>query len=210
MAISAPSNLSIENTIKYELTLGWDSVSGASKYKIHRAQSSGLARSDYTVVGTTTETEYTDPELQGGEKYYYRVTAHDGSESSYVSAEVSAVTPLPAPEGLSISNLTSSSVDCSWVSMSDASQVVYLTNEDTNTGPTDISGQLSSGTNSYSLTGLDEDTTYTVSVRAETDHVTSEDETLTFDIQSGNTKTKSSPFSESNLYENAGTLIITD
>lgn len=209
MAVSAPSNLTIQNNIKYELTLDWDFVSGATKYFIYRAEQSGSSKSDYTKVAQTTNSSYTDPELQSGEKYYYRVTAYDGSESG-LSSEVATTVPLPAPEGLSISNIESYSVDLSWVSMSDAPQRVYLTNEDENTGPNDVSGELSATTESYSLTSLDSDTTYTVSIRAETAHTSSEDETLTFDIQSGETKTKTTPFSESDLYENAGTLTITD
>lgn len=76
--LSAPSNVHFnDTTTEDELTLDWDEVSNASGYFVYRAQSSGSSTSDYTQVADVTSPPYTETGLEDGEKYYYRVSAHD-------------------------------------------------------------------------------------------------------------------------------------
>lgn len=76
--LSAPTNLAVtDDTVEDELTLDWDEVSNASSYNVYRAQSSGSTKSDYTLVAEPTSPPYTDTNLEDGERFYYRVSAHD-------------------------------------------------------------------------------------------------------------------------------------
>ena len=50
----------------------WDAVDGAGKYYIYR---SGTRNGTYTLLGTTTATNYTDSKANAGYTYYYKVQA---------------------------------------------------------------------------------------------------------------------------------------
>ena len=50
----------------------WDAVDGAGKYYIYR---SGTKNGTYTLLGTTTATNYTDSKANAGYTYYYKVQA---------------------------------------------------------------------------------------------------------------------------------------
>lgn len=77
-APSAPTNVHFNDTqTEDELTLDWDSVSGAAGYYVYRSQSSGTSKSDYTQVADVTSPPYTDAGLKDGERYYYRVSSYD-------------------------------------------------------------------------------------------------------------------------------------
>jgi hypothetical protein len=75
---------------------------------------------------------------------------------------------------------------------------------------TEESGSLSTSTESYSLTNLQSNTEYTVSVQAETEHATSEDVALTFDVGPNETIQKDSIYVVSDTEKVAGTLQILD
>lgn len=75
--LKAPSNVST-SVSGDNVTISWDAASGASKYDVLRAQSSGTTASDYTTITTVTDDgsssfSYTDTDLEDGEKYYWRV-----------------------------------------------------------------------------------------------------------------------------------------
>ena len=52
--------------------LSWDKVTGAQKYYVYRATSKS---GDYTKIGSTTSTSYTDKTAKAGKTYYYKVKA---------------------------------------------------------------------------------------------------------------------------------------
>jgi fibronectin type 3 domain-containing protein len=76
--VNTPTNLSVTDaSTEDELTLDWDVVTNASGYFVYRAQSSGSVKSDYTQIADVSGPPYTDTGLEDGEKFYYRVSAHD-------------------------------------------------------------------------------------------------------------------------------------
>jgi len=77
-SLIAPTNLQITDAeTEDELTLDWDTVSNATGYFVYRAEQSGTTKADYTQVADVTGPPYTDTNLEDGERYYYRVSAHN-------------------------------------------------------------------------------------------------------------------------------------
>jgi len=58
-------------------------TSGLKEHRVYRAQSSELARADFSQVGATSSARFEDAGLEAGKVYFYRVTsvAEDGRES---------------------------------------------------------------------------------------------------------------------------------
>ena len=73
----------------------WTAVAGASQYEVYR---SGSKDGTYTLLGTTTATNYTDSKANAGYTYYYKVKAlaADGTDSS-LSAAVAATCHCARP-----------------------------------------------------------------------------------------------------------------
>ena len=148
------------------IIISWDSVSGATEYRIYRSTNSieyELIRSHYDEV-----THYTDTWLSANTTYYYRVTAfnYDG-ESSYsptASATTSEGVPIPStPTGVSASANSTSSIIVSWDSVSGAAGYrIYLSSFSYSYG--DLIGESTS--TSYTNIGLSGGTTYYYSVSA--------------------------------------------
>ena len=89
--------------------LTWNTVEGATSYRIYRSTSKG---SGYSLLGTVTTTSYTNTGAKAGTTYYYRVKAcNDAGLSPYsnvVSGKVKSVTPKPAAPVVKIGNSASS------------------------------------------------------------------------------------------------------
>lgn len=68
------------------ISLGWSSVSGATKYEVYR---SAKDENSYKKIGTTTSLSYQDTSASKGTKYYYKVRAIDksGSASKFSSSD---------------------------------------------------------------------------------------------------------------------------
>lgn len=85
---SPPANLTATAGDR-SVSLAWSASSGATSYKVKRSTTSG---SGYTVVApSVASTSYTDSGLTNGTRYYYVVTAANGSGESGNSNEASAV-----------------------------------------------------------------------------------------------------------------------
>jgi hypothetical protein len=85
--LSAPTGLSASAS-GTTVTLNWNSVSGASSYKVYRATSAG---GSYTSLGNSSGSySHTDSGLSAG-TYYYKVSAVSGSTESPQS-EAASVT----------------------------------------------------------------------------------------------------------------------
>ena len=82
----------ITTTSSGDPKLTWSSVTGASKYEVYRATSSG---GTYTKVATTTAKTYTDKSAKAGKTYYYKVKAVSKVKASANSA-YSAVKSIKA------------------------------------------------------------------------------------------------------------------
>lgn len=89
-----------------KITLSWGAVNGAVEYKIYRSTSKN---GTYAVVGTTSETSFTNSSAVAGAAYYYKVRAVPANSSAYsdFSQTVRQVCDLPRPT-LTLTNVASS------------------------------------------------------------------------------------------------------
>jgi len=94
-SISYPTNVNAVANSSTSITVSWDAVSKADKYRVYRSTSSTR---DYTCIETTTSTSYTDTNLTGGMFYYYKITAYnsDLNLESYYSSSTYAKTYNPS------------------------------------------------------------------------------------------------------------------
>lgn len=92
---AAPSGLSA-SPADSQITLTWNSVSGATSYNVARASSSS---GPYTTIAQgITGTTYTDTGLVNGQTYYYSVATVKSPATSLSSSAVAA-TPVAIPAG---------------------------------------------------------------------------------------------------------------
>jgi hypothetical protein len=99
--IAAPSLTA--NGSAGQVSLDWNIVGCATSYTLYWNTSTGISASS-TAITSIGVNNYTHSNLDNGSIYYYKVSAIDAANtSSALSSEVSAATPLPAPDNLSIS-----------------------------------------------------------------------------------------------------------
>jgi autotransporter-associated beta strand protein len=106
-ALAAPTGLAVTGTTATTAALSWNCVSGAAGYVIERS-SDGVT---YAQVGTTASgvTTFTDTCLAGGQGYFYRVRAKDGSGGeSPPSSTVNPVTRAGAVTNLTVTSYQNS------------------------------------------------------------------------------------------------------
>jgi fibronectin type 3 domain-containing protein len=116
-APSAPGNVSA-TAAGVTVTVSWQTVSGASSYKVYRSTSS---LGTYREVGTVTAPPYTDTLTSAG-TYYYQVrgvnSIGEGPLSSYTSVTIAA----PSAPGTVLASLSATgTITVSWQAVSGAS-----------------------------------------------------------------------------------------
>ena len=145
--------------------LTWNTVEGATSYRIYRSTSKG---SGYSLLGTTTATSYTNTGAKAGTTYYYRVKAvNDAGLSPYsniVSGQVKSVTPKPAAPVVKIGHSAASGKPMlTWNAVSGAtSYKVYRATSQK--GTYSLLGTVTA--TSYTNTGAKAGTTYYYKVKA--------------------------------------------
>lgn len=94
--VPAPSNLTATSGDS-EISLSWEAVDAAEAYNVYRSTSSTDGAEGNPVKSGVSSPSYTDPTVENGTAYYYRITAVDGVENeSDASGEVKK-TPFSAP-----------------------------------------------------------------------------------------------------------------
>ncbi|GHV72835.1 hypothetical protein AGMMS49940_01370 [Spirochaetia bacterium] len=164
-ALAAPSGLSVTAQSASGITVSWGAVTGASSYKIYRANSSS---GPFTgSIGISNTTAFTDTGLTANTSYWYKVSAVNGTEGAQ-SAAVSGTTGdiiLAAPSGLSATAQSASAMAISWNAVSGAaSYKIYRLNS--SSGAWTSVG--ASSTTAYSDAGLTANTMYYYTVSAVT------------------------------------------
>lgn len=106
----------VASTGKVKLT--WDSIAGASSYKVYRSESKN---GTYKLMKTTTSTSYINTSAKTGTTYYYKVTAveSDGTESAY-STVVMRTCDLARPAGVKSSLNSKGCPKITWSKVSGA------------------------------------------------------------------------------------------
>lgn len=118
--LQAPAGLAANLISGSQVDLRWADVSGATGFLVERQQNRG----SWSTVGTTGAyvTTISDSTIVAGQTYNYRVSATNGALVSPPSAELAlSVTAPPAPNGLTITASSISSVRLTWSSASGAS-----------------------------------------------------------------------------------------
>lgn len=112
-----PTNLQAVGAVR-RVNLTWTTAQGATSYNIYRSLTGGS--SDYTFVGASSTSSYSDLSLGNGVTAHYRVRSVGVAGEGALSATVVASTvALPTgPSGLSASGATASSIALTWTDMS--------------------------------------------------------------------------------------------
>ncbi len=146
-APSAPI-LSATATSETSISLTWDAVSGATKYNVYSGEA---------LVTSTTETSFLHESLTTGKTYCYTVKAVNEVGESPASNEACATPALPGvPTNLMIS-VNGTSITLEWDAV-DGATTYRVYDENDNIVETSL--------NTYTFTGLAEDTRYCYAVSA--------------------------------------------
>lgn len=142
------------------VTISWDAISGAEKYRLYRYTSG----SELTVITTTSSTSYTDTSVKSGTTYYYRLRCVDSSGTNFTSSYTTddrSITYLSVPKLNSVYG-NNGGVTAKWSKVSGASSYrVYR--KTSGTGWSQIGTTTST---EYKDTTAKTNTTYTYTVRA--------------------------------------------
>ena len=161
--LSAPSGLTATGSAG-QVSLDWSAVTSASSYTVYWDNATGISSSSTAITSVSTD-NYTHSSLDNGSIYYYKVAAVDTDNTTgSLSSEVSAATPLPAPDNLSAIG-ANNTVTLTWDNVSGAtSYTLYWDN---------VSGIDSSDTaitpitiDNYTHSNMDNGSTYYYKVAA--------------------------------------------
>jgi fibronectin type 3 domain-containing protein len=154
---AAPSGLVAGIITNNSIAISWNSVSGATGYKVF----AGTTASGMTLHGNPVETGYTITELVANTTYYIAVSALTASNESNQSAHINIITKPAAPAGLAGGIVTSSSIAVSWTAISGVSYTVYA-----GTASETMTQRGTSTDASFTITGLTNNTAYYIAVSA--------------------------------------------
>jgi fibronectin type 3 domain-containing protein len=120
---SPPANIILTVLSSSSIKIDWDTVSGATGYKIYRALTS---TGTYTTIVSTSETNYTDNGLESGTTYFYKISSVRNNGEGALSNFVSAFTPVSVPTGLLGTVQSMNSIRLTWNSVQKATEyIVY-------------------------------------------------------------------------------------
>ena len=161
--LSEPSNLTAIGSAG-QVILDWTAVSGASSYTVFWDNSTGVSSSSTAITSVSTD-NYTHSSLDNGTVYYYKVAGVDSSGTlGTLASEVSAATPLPAPDNLSASG-ANNTIILTWASVSGATS--YTLYWDNVSGIDNTDTTITSITNdNYTHSNMDNGSTYYYKVAA--------------------------------------------
>jgi hypothetical protein len=143
-----------------QVSISWNSVSGATSYNIYWSTASGVTISTGTKIPSISNTSYSHTGLANGTTYYYVVTAVNSYGESGISSPAPATPGAPPvpPTGL-LASPGNGQVTVSWNSVSGSTSYnIYWSYA---SGVTKTNGtKISLTTNSYIHMGLTNGTTY--------------------------------------------------
>jgi hypothetical protein len=172
---SAPVGLKVTGATKNSITLVWTTVTGAVKYKIYRAVTS---TGQYQYVDETEYGTYTVADLSPAHTYYFKVSSVgsdgiEGPQSGYAAGTTddgngNPVVPDTTPPGEVLALAATpgnGSVALNWMDPADADFLqVEITFTPAATGSTQPIA-VNKGTQSKTIAGLNNGTTYTFMVK---------------------------------------------
>lgn len=155
--LSTPVLSSVSNS-KSGVSVKWNAVTGANKYRVYYKTGSG----SWTKAGDTSKTSYTVTGLDSGTKYSFSVRCiiSDGNATLSSYAKSKSVTYIAAPVLTSVTN-AASGVTVKWQTSPNAAK--YRVLYKTGSGSWKKAGETTS--TSYTVTGLTSGTAYSFTVR---------------------------------------------
>ncbi len=156
-----------------ELTISWDSVTGATSYNIYWSTSQAVTKDTGTKVSTFSS-PYTHTDLTNGTTYYYVVTAEndygESSESDEVSATPAAAGAVPSTPTTVAATAVDEEVAISWDTAPGATSYRIYMHTSTGVSKATFTEKRTITTTSYTWTGLTNGTTYYYVVTAKNDY----------------------------------------
>mgnify|MGYP001240922615 CR=1 FL=1 len=161
--LSPPSDL-IASGVVGQIILDWTAVSGANSYTVYWDNSTGVNSSSTSITNINTD-NFTHSTPDNGTTYYYKVAAIDSAGSPGVlTSEVSAATPLPAPDNLSASG-ANNTITLTWNSISGATSYTLFWDNSSGIDSTDTAITYITNDN-YTHSNMDNGSTYYYKVAA--------------------------------------------
>ena len=156
---ASPSGLKADVISNNSVSISWNSVTGATGYKIFV----GTTQTGITFRGESVSTNYQITDLNSNTEYYIAVSTVTAANESDLCAPINEITKPAAPTGLTASAITSISASVNWNFMSGVSgYIVYV---GTSPETMDIKGTPTN--TSFNITGLNPNTEYYIAVSAQ-------------------------------------------
>jgi hypothetical protein len=163
---NAPTVLLSDAVSSTQINLSWnDNTSNETGFVIERSLTSG---SGFSVIHTTAAdvSTYENTGLSPETVYYYRVKAINGAISSRYSNEASNITGIAVPTNLEATVFSESRIDLVWEDNSAVETSYEIERSLTSGSGYTLIHTTAANVESYSNTGLTENTTYYYRVRA--------------------------------------------
>jgi fibronectin type 3 domain-containing protein len=164
-APTAPTNVAAsDGTSTANVTVTWSAVSGATGYKILRADGSATPT---VQIGTSATASYTDATAVAGTLYNYAVKATSGAGDTAASTPNQGWRNIAAPTGVSATDGTSTAnVTVTWSAAAGATG--YKVFRAVGSGTATLAGSTAAGVLTYADTSAAAGTFYNYTVRATT------------------------------------------
>lgn len=162
-ALTAPTGLQTVDRDDDELTLVWNSVSGAEGYEVYRYSSTS---GEWLLAERTRDAHAEIEDLLSASTYKFKVRAVQGTQTGEFSKEFTTATAPRDVDYLRASSKTKTSVTLSWNQVRRADKYqVYKYNSNTGSWKR----LITTSKTSYKVTGLSSGTYYKFKVRAVTE-----------------------------------------
>ena len=163
-AIGKVSSLKVTSTTRSSATIKWKKVKGAKNYRVYRYDP---AAEKWTYLKSTTSLSFTEKELDAGKRYIYGVKSVAKEKGKTVTSKMSSkaytVTKPATVTGLKATKVGSSDLTLTWNKLSGVRGYAVYRYNASSKKYTLIERTLS---NTYKVSKLKADTSYTFAVRA--------------------------------------------
>lgn len=164
---NAPGTPSITDIQDTQFTFSWVAVSGATSYKVYGGQSAGPSVSG-TLLATQTGNSYTWTSRTANQQYYVAVIATNAVGDSNPSSDRVVKTMVVDPSAPTAAQSTPVQNTISWSNVTGTVKTRLFGG--TSSNPTDQLTTVTSGTTSYTHTGLTPGTTYYYRIKQTNDN----------------------------------------